>query len=205
MKKQLGFFVNSSVCSGCKTCQTACKDKQDHDVGLLWRRIYEIAGGSWVQDGNAWIPGVFAYHLSISCNHCEDPLCVKACPTKALYKREDGIVLIDQNKCMGCRYCEWACPYGSPQYNKKTGTMTKCHLCHDRIDKNRKPVCVESCPMRALDFGPLDHLRKKYSGSGEIYPLPKASYTKPAVVIKPHQDAEKAKKDKAEIANAEEV
>lgn len=174
-------------------------------MGLIWRRVYEISGGSWVEDGEAWVPNVFAYHLSISCNHCEDPLCVKSCPTKALGKREDGIVLIDENKCIGCRYCEWACPYGSPQFNKKTGAMTKCHLCHDRLDKGQRPVCVEACPMRALDFGELRELRKKYGGTAEVYPLPKESYTKPALVIKPHEDAVRAENEQGEIANLEEV
>ena len=119
MKKiaQYGFHMNSSACAGCKTCQVACKDKHDLDLGIRWRRVYEVSGGDWVQDGPAWLPNVFAYNLSISCNHCKNPVCVSVCPTQAMHKRKDGIVAIDQDKCIGCRYCEWACPYGAPQYD----------------------------------------------------------------------------------------
>ena len=84
MSKQYAFYINSSACSGCKTCQVACKDKHDLDVGILWRRVYEVSGGDWIQDGDAWTPNVFAYYVSISCNQCEEPICVSSCPTKAL-------------------------------------------------------------------------------------------------------------------------
>ena len=205
MAKQLAFYFNSRQCSGCKACQMACKDKHDLDVGLIWRRVYEISGGDWEKRGDAWIPHVFAYNLSVACNHCKKPVCKDVCPTAAITKRKDGIVLIDGDKCMGCRYCEWACPYGSPQFNKDSGTMTKCHLCFDYIDFGKIPVCVSTCPQRALDFGELADLKKKYAGTDRVHPLPDSTLTEPALLITPHKDAGRAKKEKAKIANREEV
>jgi len=81
----------------------ACKDKHDLGVGLIWRRVYEISGGDWEKRGGAWIPHVFAYNLSIACNHCAKPVCKDVCPTAAITKRKDGIVMIDREKCMGFR------------------------------------------------------------------------------------------------------
>ena len=205
MTKQFAFFLDSSLCSGCKTCQMACKDKHNLDVGLLWRRVYEVSGGGWKREGTLWISNVFAYHLSIACNHCEQPICLKSCPNKAIIKREDGIVFIDEEKCMGCRYCEWGCPYSSPRYNRATGIMSKCHFCYDLIDQGKSPACVSACPMRALDFGDLDVLRKRYGKTNSVPPLPHPSLTGPAIVIKPHRDAIRAGKEGARIINREEV
>jgi anaerobic dimethyl sulfoxide reductase subunit B (iron-sulfur subunit) len=205
LDKQYGFFFDSSACSGCKSCQVACKDKHDLDVGLLWRRVYEVSGGDWQKKGKTWISGVFAYNISLACNHCEEPVCMFICPNKAIIKRRDGIVLIDEKMCMGCRYCEWACPYGSPQYDKRSRVMTKCHFCFDAIDRGESPACVSACPMRALDYGEVSALRKVHGDTKEIYPLPKSTITKPALVIKPHKDVLLKEKEKAEIMNREEV
>jgi anaerobic dimethyl sulfoxide reductase subunit B (iron-sulfur subunit) len=114
-------------------------------------------------------------------------------------------VLIDGDKCMGCRYCEWACPYSSPQFDEVSGTMSKCHFCFDSIDKGDPPVCVSACPQRALDFGELSDLMKKYSGTNSVHPLPDPALTEPALVITPHKDAKRAREHKARIANREEV
>lgn len=205
MAKQLAFYFDSSQCSGCKACQMACKDKHDLDVGLIWRRVYEISGGYWEKRENAWIPHVFAYNLSVACNHCQKPVCKDVCPTAAITKRKDGIVIINGDKCMGCRYCEWTCPYSSPQFDKDSGTMTKCHLCYDYIDSGTIPVCVSACPQRALDFGELAELKKKYSETDSVHPLPDPTLTEPALVITPHRDADRAEKEKAKIANREEI
>jgi anaerobic dimethyl sulfoxide reductase subunit B (iron-sulfur subunit) len=205
MDKQLAFYFDSSVCTGCKACQMACKDKHNLEVGLLWRRVYEVSGGQWRKNGNLWQPDIFAYNVSLACNHCRKPICQKSCPTGAIFKRGDGIVFIDDKKCAGCRYCEWGCPYGSPQYDRKSGIMTKCHFCFDLVDLNLPPACVAACPMRALDFGPLSELKKRYKGDEEIYPLPNPALTEPAVLIKPHRDASRARREKGRVANREEV
>ncbi len=205
MATEYGFFINSKTCSGCKACVMACKDKNNLEKDRKYRRVYEITGGDWVKDGRAWISGVFAYNVSLSCNHCEKPVCADACPTKALYKREDGIVDIDPAKCIGCRLCEMACPYGAPQYDQKSGKMTKCDFCADYIDKSLPPACVAACPVRGIEFGAIEELREKYGDQCEIFPLPKKNITKPNLTIRPHKNARKSDSRSAFIANKEEV
>jgi anaerobic dimethyl sulfoxide reductase subunit B (iron-sulfur subunit) len=205
MNQQLAFYFDSSVCSGCKACQAACKDKNSLPVGLLWRRVYEVSGGGWTRDGNAWISDVFAYNISLSCNHCAQPICVEVCPARAITKRADGIVLIDQDKCVGCQYCSWACPYGAPQYDAQRGRMTKCDFCADYIDAGLPPACVAACPLRALDFGRMDDLTAKYGSTRSVYPLPETNQSEPSCVIKPHQAAARASSESARIGNREEV
>ena len=89
MTTQYGFFIDSSRCTGCKTCELACKDFKDLGPEVSFRRIYEYAGGDWQEDNGVWHQNVFAYYLSISCNHCDDPACTKVCPSGAMHKRED--------------------------------------------------------------------------------------------------------------------
>ena len=202
--KQYAFFFDSSSCSGCKACQMACKDKHDLAQGIMWRKVYDIAGGEWEKKNDSWISKVFSYNLSISCNHCENPACLKGCPTSAIQKREDGIVSIDQGKCMGCKYCSWLCPYSAPQYNSKKGIMEKCDFCRDYIEQGLPPSCVAACPMRVLDFGDINEMRVKYTIK-EIFPLPDPELTKPALRIKVHKDTAKANQSNAEIVNKEEV
>lgn len=189
MTRQYGFFVDSSKCTGCKTCQVACKDKNTLPVGVNFRRVYEYAGGEWTPGvKDTWHQNVFAYYLSISCNHCATPACTKVCPTGAMHKRsEDGLVVVDNLVCIGCRYCEMACPYGAPQYHPEKKYMTKCDGCYELISQNKKPICVSACPLRALDFGPIDELRQKYGEVAAIAPLPASTLTQPSIVINPNQ------------------
>ncbi len=205
MSSQLAFHVDLSSCTGCKACQMACIDKNDLELGQRWRRVYEFTGGDWVKMGNAYINSVFTYFTSVSCQHCEDPICVNVCPSGAMHKREDGIVLVDTQKCLGCRYCEWACPYGSPQYNPTLGKMGKCNFCYDLIDAGGKPACVEACPMRALDFGPLDEMVARYGDLRDPAPLPISSITHPSVIFTPHRNTYPAGSNEGQIANKEEV
>lgn len=182
---QLGFYVDVSKCTGCKTCAVACKDKNNLEVGRNFRRVAEYAGGDWKQVKGAWKQDVFAYYTSIACNHCVEPACTKVCPTGAHAKRkEDGLVLIDQKKCIGCKLCATACPYGAPQFDEKAGKMSKCDACVDRLAEGKLPSCVESCPQRALDFGDIKELEKKYGKSAAIAPLPSPAKTKPALIVK---------------------
>jgi anaerobic dimethyl sulfoxide reductase subunit B (iron-sulfur subunit) len=141
----------------------------------------------------------------MACNHCEKPVCGLSCPVKAISKREDGIVFVDTGACIGCRYCEWACPYTALRFDARTNTVSKCDFCYDAIDAGGTPSCVAACPQRALDFGDLAELRKKYGDVRRIFPLPDPSQTEPALVIKPHPDAAKAEERAAEVANWEEV
>lgn len=144
MAKQYGFYINSAKCTGCKTCQLACKDFKDLPVDVNFRRVYEYAGGSWQADGNTWTNNVFAYYLSVACNHCADPACTKVCPSGAMHKRgEDGLVVVNEEVCIGCKSCAMACPYGAPQYDARKGHMTKCDGCYQRVAEGLNPVCVD--------------------------------------------------------------
>jgi Fe-S-cluster-containing dehydrogenase component len=109
-------------------------------------------------------------HFPRSCLHCDEPACVTVCPTGASYKRaEDGIVLVDESKCIGCKLCSWACPYGAREYSSVEGVMKKCTLCIDRIynenlpESERQPACVQACPTRARHFGDLADPESKVS------------------------------------------
>ncbi len=202
---QLAFYFDASSCSGCKTCQVACKDKHNSPLAIRWRRVYEICGGGWSRSGSAWTPNIQAYHVSMACNHCEDPICQTSCPNQAIIKDEKGIVLIDYDRCMGCKYCEWTCPYGALQFDPIKKVMTKCTFCADYLEEGKLPSCVSACPMRVLDFGELDELEKKHGRHREYFPLPADTYTKPAVVIKPHRDARHYDTKELQIINKEEV
>ncbi len=203
--RRYGFYIDTAHCSGCKTCQIACQDKNDLYPELIWRKVLDIEGGEWKEDEETYNNYPFAYHLSISCNHCSDPLCVHACPTKAMHVTDIGSVGIDESKCIGCGYCTWACPYDAPRLNKKTGRMSKCDMCYDKVINNENPVCVDSCPMRALDFGYLDDLEERYGDKKSIFPLVNEDLTGPSMVINPHRDSEKAGEGNSEIANREEL
>jgi anaerobic dimethyl sulfoxide reductase subunit B len=205
------FTFDASACSGCKACQAACKDKNQLPMGVLWRRVYEISGGTWEQNGDAWNNTVFAYNMSLACNHCEHPKCAGVCPTNAYVIRPDGIVYIDESKCIGCGYCAWACPYGVPQYNSQTGHMTKCNFCYDNIDSGLAPACVAACPMRVLDYRDINNVLThtgytqlwEVPGAKHPYPLPFFSRTEPHLSVKPHPAMQVV--EEKNIANYEET
>ena len=206
------FTFDAAFCSGCKACQAACKDKNNLPLGVLWRRVVEVSGGAWQQNGEAWIHTVFAYNLSLSCNHCVHPKCAGVCPTDAYVIREDGIVLLDTTKCMGCGYCAWACPYGAPQYDPEAGHMTKCDLCLDNLEQGLPPACVAACPMRVLDWretpitaeAATNELRLwETSPEAQPYPLPAYSRTQPRLAIKPHPAMNRM--EEKSVANLEEI
>jgi anaerobic dimethyl sulfoxide reductase subunit B (iron-sulfur subunit) len=202
MTKQYGFYVNTSTCSGCKTCQVSCQEHNNLPVDILWRRVFEYGGGSWVPEGTIYEPnGIFRYYVSISCQHCAEPQCVKVCPTTAMHKDENGIVSVDQAKCIGCRYCEWACPYGAPHFNNEIGKMSKCNMCEDLVEQGKRPACVDACPTRSLDFGEIGDLRKKYGNINGIEPLPTGDLTNPSLVIHPHKNAQLSGKGNGHLQN----
>ena len=205
------FTFDARFCSGCKACQAACKDKNNLPLGVLWRRVYEVSGGTWQKDGEVWNNTVFAYNLSTACNHCIHPKCAGICPANAYNVREDGVVILDTSKCVGCGYCAWACPYGAPQYNAEAGHMTKCNFCFDNLEQGLPPACVAACPMRVLDYGEptteqtaANRLALWEAPPEEHpYPLPNYSHTQPRVEIRPHPAMNVT--EKKFVANLEEI
>jgi anaerobic dimethyl sulfoxide reductase subunit B (iron-sulfur subunit) len=205
------FSFDASACSGCKACQEACKDKNNLPKGVLWRRVIEVTCGEWQRDRNGWENNVFAYYLSLACNHCTYPKCAGVCPTDAYSVRPDGIVLLDSSKCMGCGYCAWACPYEAPQYDAEQGIMTKCDFCYDNLEVGRPPSCVAACPLRVLDLGSIEdpNYKKgsialwKISPDAHPFPLADYSHTEPHLIIKPHTGMNSALKKT--VANQEEI
>jgi Fe-S-cluster-containing dehydrogenase component len=166
--KRLGLVIDLDTCVGCHACATSCKEWNTgaHSAPLTDVNSYQ-AGQRGV-----WFNRVFSYeaggagpngrtvHFPKNCLHCEKPDCVTVCPTGASYKRaEDGIVLINQDTCIGCKLCSWACPYGAREFDEDVGVMKKCTLCVDKIynetlpEAERVPVCVSTCPAKARHFG----------------------------------------------------
>jgi len=172
MATQYGFYVEVDKCVQCYACEVACMAKNNVDLGVHWRRVSSIWGGQF--------PNVTNIGISLSCMHCAKPACMAVCPTGAISKRaEDGIVVVDRGKCIGCRYCFFACPFGVPQYGKD-GTMQKCNLCLDRLAEGREPMCVSTCPASALHAGPIEELTKLASTKAAAR---LAGATQPSVLI----------------------
>ena len=145
MMKKLGISFDVNRCVQCHACEVACKSTNDVKPGLKWRRVVSVWGGEY--------PNVTNKTLSLACMHCGDPPCIGACPADAITKRpEDGIVLVDKDKCIGCHTCFDVCPFSVPQYGED-GKMQKCHMCVDRLTQGFEPACVSTCPSEALHFG----------------------------------------------------
>ena len=166
-----GMVIDLKRCFGCNACTIICKQRHSTPPGVAWSRVYEYEEGVY--------PNARRHFKPALCMHCADPACVKVCPTGASYKNADGTVLVDQGKCIGCRYCMVACPYESrfqtdpgnmsyfPQadacsYEEATrgdftpGTVSKCVRCDDRVSAGLVPACVQACPTQARLFGDLD-------------------------------------------------
>ncbi len=167
---KLGLVIDIDTCVGCHACAVACKEWNGSSAISGPLSDYEPYGA---QPSGVWFNRIRHYEVGdypanktlnvpMSCMHCEDADCVTVCPTGASYKRDDGIVLVDQDKCMGCNYCSWACPYGARELDASSGTMKKCTLCVDRIydellpPEDRQPACVLACPAHARMFGDLE-------------------------------------------------
>ena len=183
---QYGFYFDQNRCIGCFACTVACHDWHDVPAGpASWLRVKTVEKGKY--------PDLFVSFLPIVCYHCHEPACVPACPVSAITKREqDGIVTVDRETCLGkenCNLCLEACPYDAPQFGADgDAKMQKCDLCTDRWAEGKKPICVDSCPTRAIDAGPIDELRAKY---GDVRDAESFVYTEdltPSIIFKPKRD-----------------
>lgn len=197
LARQLALVIDLNVCVGCHACVTSCKEWNTsgsagplvdqnaygaNPTGTFFNRVQTYEAGTF--------PNTETIHFPKSCLHCEEPPCVPVCPTGASYKRaEDGIVLVDYDKCIGCKYCAWACPYGAREIDEERQVMTKCTLCIDRIydaalpPRDRQPACVSACPTGARLFGdvkdPDSEVSKAIRERGG-YPLMPEWGTRPA-------------------------
>ena len=181
---QTGLYFDQTRCVGCNACSVACKDWHDIDPGPEnWLRF------GYREDGD--FPDLVVSYTISTCFHCEDPICADACPAGAIFKRqEDGIVIVDSEKCIGREECGskclTACPYDAPQFGPgNNARMHKCDLCLDRRLAGKQPACVESCYTRALDSGSLDDLKAQYGDVTEAVGFSYSKRTKPSIVFKP--------------------
>lgn len=178
---QYGFLFDQSRCTGCRGCSIACKGWYDTPPGpLKYMRVYQWEQGAF--------PDLRLGLLAINCYHCSQPACLPACPNEAIFKEEKfGAVLVDQERCQGERQCWEACPYGAIVYasDDPNEKAHKCTMCIDRLEQGQTPICVLSCSLRALEFGPIEELRAKYGDLDTLEGLPEGSTTRPSVVFKP--------------------
>jgi DMSO reductase iron-sulfur subunit len=173
--KQHGFHFTADNCIGCHACEAACSEKNDLPPHLSFRSVGYVEGGTY--------PSFTRMNISMACNHCDDPVCLKGCPTRAYTKHpEYGAVLQDPDICFGCGYCTWVCPYNAPQLDPVEGQVQKCNMCVDRLEVGLKPACVSACVGNALNFGviestPDNREQKKTSIPG----FPDPSISKPNI------------------------
>ena len=173
--KQHGFFFNADNCIACHACEAACSEKNDNPVHIAFRSVGFVEGGTF--------PDYQRINISMACNHCDDPVCLKGCPTRAYTKfAEYGAVLQDPDICFGCGYCTWVCPYNAPQLDPVKGQVSKCNMCVDRLEVGLKPSCVAACLGNALDFGVIENIPEGRSqAKSEIPGFPRTDITHPNI------------------------
>ncbi len=173
--KQHGFYFNADNCIACHACEAACSEKNDNPAHISFRSVGFIEGGSY--------PAYQRLNISMACNHCDDPVCLKGCPTRAYTKfAEYGAVLQDPDICFGCGYCTWVCPYNAPQLDPVKGQVSKCNMCVDRLEVGLKPACVSACLGNALDFGVVENIpENRTQARTEIPGFPRTDITHPNI------------------------
>lgn len=178
---KLGMVIDLKRCIGCHTCANACKQQNNVPMGMLWNRVL-TEGVDSIDTAKGTYPYVQKNYRPVACQHCENAACVKVCPVGATYKAEDGRVLINYDKCIGCRYCMAACPYNARVFNwseperdldfnygdkdvpvRKVGVVEKCSMCKERTDKGLEPACISVCLTQARTFGNLDDPKSEVS------------------------------------------
>ena len=150
-----GMLIDLRRCIGCNACAVACKAENAVPLGR-WRGWLKV-----VEKGV--YPSVSRSYLPTVCNNCENPICVRNCPTQATYAREDGIVMVDPHRCIGCKYCIASCPYDVRYLSPFKKIVQKCQWCHHRVDAGLLPACVQTCPTGAMTFGDVNDPRSEIS------------------------------------------
>ena len=173
--QQLGFIFKADHCIGCHSCEAACSEKNGLPSHVAWRKVGYLEGGTY--------PDHTRVNISMACNHCDDPVCLKGCPTGAYVKYQDtGAVVVDSDICFGCRYCTWVCPYEAPAFNPETGSVSKCNMCVDRLEQNLQPACVDACLGHALEFGEIEKYEEEHPEAlTQIAGFPDPCISKPNV------------------------
>ena len=173
--KQHGFHFTADNCIGCHACEAACSEKNDLPAHLSFRSVGYVEGGTY--------PSFTRINISMACNHCDDPVCLKGCPTRAYTKHpEYGAVIQDPDICFGCGYCTWVCPYNAPQLDPVEGQVQKCNMCVDRLEVGLKPACVSACLGNALNFGVIENTPKRREQiKTEIPGFPSTDITNPNI------------------------
>ena len=173
--KQHGFYFNADNCIACHACEAACSEKNQVPAHLAFRSVGFVEGGSY--------PDYRRINISMACNHCDNPVCLKGCPTRAYTKfAEYGAVLQDPDICFGCGYCTWVCPYNAPQLDPLKGQVSKCNMCVDRLEVGLKPACVSACLGKALDFGVIENIPEgRVQAETEIPGFPRTDITHPNI------------------------
>lgn len=173
--KQHGFYFTADNCIGCHACEAACSEKNENPGHIAFRSVGYVEGGSY--------PDYRRMNISMACNHCDDPVCLKGCPTKAYTKHtEYGAVLQDPETCFGCGYCTWVCPYNAPQLDPVKGQVSKCNMCVDRLEVGLKPACVSACLGNALDFGVVENIPENRAEALATIPgFPDPAITQPNI------------------------
>lgn len=169
MVKQIGFLFSVDRCVGCRACELACRNENQTGDRVRWRRVFSTSGEAF---------------LSVSCNHCDSPECFRVCPQRAYTKRRDGIVLINQDRCDGCRTCVAACPYQAPQYDPVRHKVNKCNFCLPRQQQGKLPACVTACHTGALQVIDLDKQQAKGTVP-TVVGFPDIRLTKPSIRFYP--------------------
>ncbi len=183
---QYGFYFDQSRCTGCLACAIACQDYHDlQEEGSSFIRIETIEKGQF--------PDPYLGFFPVLCYHCGNPACIAACPAGAITKDHDnGIVAVNEDVCLGwdkCGLCLEECPYSIPDFDRSSeDPMQKCDLCQGRWAEGKKPICVEACPMLALDAGPLDELRERYRAESGAEGFVESSDLTPSIVCRPRKD-----------------
>lgn len=162
---QYAIITDVNRCVGCLSCSVACKAINEVPIGSFWNKVLRI-GPNPIKEGGDF-PNVYMYFLPISCQHCENPECVKVCPTGASQKMPDGTIQIDKSKCIGCQFCVMACPYDVRYLNKEERVVEKCTLCQQRIAQDELPQCVAQCGGNARWFGDLDKGFESFVGASD--------------------------------------